>query len=148
MSKTNKPVDVFKKIDMHNGDTSVCWEWLGSLNQGRPYFTVKGVRVLVYRLTYELVHGHEWKEGEVARHTCDNPQCCNPYHIEVGTHQDNMDDMTERSRHGVSAHTVRHIRKLVEQHKTDKEIGDIVGLARETVRDIRLGKRRQNMKED
>lgn len=36
--------------------------------------------------------------GKVVRHTCDNPRCIEPEHLVVGTHQDNMDDMSKRDR--------------------------------------------------
>lgn len=33
-----------------------------------------------------------------ACHTCDTPQCINPYHIKQGTPQDNVNDMISRNR--------------------------------------------------
>ena len=142
MTKKNKPHDVFKQIDMRDGDRNQCWPWVKSLDKGRPYFRVGGRKRLAYALTYELMFGYEFSSKEVARHKCDNPMCCNPYHIEPGTHEDNMRDMRERDRHGLSAHAIAHVRRLIEESRPDKEIAEIVGIARETVRDIRLGKRR------
>lgn len=36
--------------------------------------------------------------GILTRHTCDNPKCCNPQHLLLGTPLDNTKDMKERKR--------------------------------------------------
>ena len=38
-------------------------------------------------------------------HHCDNPECCNPYHLFVGTPSDNIADMVAKKRH---AHGNKH----------------------------------------
>lgn len=36
--------------------------------------------------------------GLLLRHICDNPGCINPNHLVLGTHQENMNDKTNRGR--------------------------------------------------
>lgn len=136
MRPRNKPTDVFKYIDM-SGGPDACWPFTGKVNnKGRPYFAVGGVKHLVYRLVYELVHGVDALKDKIARHTCDNEICCNPRHIVPGDHQQNMDDMKERERHGLPHHTVRAIRKLAAIGRTHVEIGELYGIGRSTVTEI------------
>lgn len=132
---------VFEKIDMHGADREVCWEWRGSLGgrDKRPYAQVDGKRQLVYRVVYTLVVG-PISSSEVIRHKCDNKLCCNPYHLEKGTHQQNMNDMKERERHGLPHHTVRAIKKLLSEHVTHTEIAKRYGVSRQLVTEINRGK--------
>lgn len=62
--------------------------------------TVNGKTVRWHRLVYCESAGCTLDDikGLVVRHTCDNARCLNPNHLELGTHQDNMDDKTKRDR--------------------------------------------------
>jgi len=62
----------------------------------------KGKSELLHRVVYCAAHGLDIIEiaGKVVRHRCDNPRCIADAHLLLGTHQDNMDDRTERRRHG------------------------------------------------
>lgn len=62
--------------------------------------TVNGKTVRWHRLVYCERVGCTLDDikGLVVRHKCDNARCLNPDHLELGTHQDNMDDKTKRGR--------------------------------------------------
>lgn len=142
MPRRNSAACVFQHINTHNNNPNVCWEWMkqtkGGGRDNRPYYTVGGKKLLAYRIVYEIVHG-PIPDGQVVRHKCDNGRCCNPYHLELGSHQENMNDMKQRERHGLPHHTVRRIKKLLASGRTQKEIAELFGLSRETVRDINTG---------
>ena len=133
--KRNTAIDVFRHINMMKGDHNVCWEWTGRVNKGdgRPYFRYDGKRMASYVCVYELHSGKELEKSQVVRHSCDNPVCCNPFHLSIGSHQENMNDMVERERHGLPKIAVKAIKKLREEGKTQKECAALYGVSREAV---------------
>lgn len=140
--RANKPIDVWKHIDMHGGDTSVCWEWKlaasGAHGSGkrRAYFSIHGQKVLVTRLVMQLYHGIELSPDQFVCHTCDNSLCCNPHHMYVGDVKTNNADAVERERHGLPSHVVRRIRVLLARKKTHREIAELYGIDRSIVTKI------------
>lgn len=144
MSRKNTPIDVFLHIDMMDGDTKECWEWKGKPNakDGRPYITIEGVRRPAYVVVLELFTG-EQANGRYALHTCDHKICCNPHHLNWGSHQDNMDDMKERERHGLSGIVVRAILKLLAEGRSHREIADLYGVSREAITGINNSRRKR-----
>ena len=142
MARKNTPTDIFKHIDMKGGNTDECWTWKGNVNpkDGRPYFTINGLRRPSYAIVLEATTGED-QEDRIARHNCDNPICCNPNHLVWGDHQDNMNDMKERERHGLPKIVVKAIKKLIENGKTQSEIAKLYGISRETVSSISTGRR-------
>lgn len=119
-----------------------CWPWKGQPqgSDGRAYFQIQGKKFLAYRLVYELYTGDTLTEKEVIRHTCDNGaapiMCCNPYHLVKGSHQDNMDDMKTRQRHGLPHHAIRAIRRAAKNGRTHAEIAELFGISRSNVTSI------------
>lgn len=71
-----------------------CWNWqacrYGPMGYGRINIRV-GQSVDAHRAAYQLVRG-SIPPGLCVMHTCDNPACCNPYHLKLGTRGDNNQD--------------------------------------------------------
>ncbi len=144
MGRTNQPIDVFKHIDMHGGDPDVCWEWRRAVNKkdGRPYFTVNGNKAPAYAIVLRLYKGEPPAslKTPMALHSCDNRICCNPYHLDWGDHQQNMNEMKERERHGLPSTVVRAIRRLLDSGRTHRDIADLYGVSREAITAIANGR--------
>lgn len=56
-----------------------------------------GRTMLAHRAAYAVLVG-PIPPGMHVLHSCDNPPCCNPQHLRVGTHEDNMRDRDVRGR--------------------------------------------------
>lgn len=83
-------IHFWSRVD--RGAPEICWPWLGGkLPKGYGMSHVKSNPVLAHRLAYVLAVG-EIPLGLIVRHKCDNPPCCNPAHLELGTYQDNERD--------------------------------------------------------
>lgn len=75
-----------------------CWEWRSVAGTGkRGYTHYQNKSWSTSRLAWVLTYG-EIPEGMCVCHRCDNPPCCNPYHLFLGTIQDNVDDREAKGR--------------------------------------------------
>ena len=63
-----------------------CWIWRGSTTGRYGKIGAAGYQLGTHRVAYELWVG-EIPEGLSVMHTCNNPRCCNPAHLCVGTKQ-------------------------------------------------------------
>lgn len=127
MARTNIPTDVFRNIDTHDNDPSVCWPWTGSTGgrDERGYITLEGKKKLVYRVVYEIFHG-EIADEMVIRHKCNNQLCCNPTHLVIGTRGQNEDDKYDSDRAGYTHDMLKEMRRFNKLGMTYQAIADEV----------------------
>jgi hypothetical protein len=86
----------FSKLKRHE---SGCLVWTAARhNKGYGEFVLRtGVKKRVHRLVWEIMNGPIPKGLQVL-HTCDNPPCCEPTHLFLGTNLDNQRDMRAKGR--------------------------------------------------
>lgn len=137
---------------------SECHFWIGALGRKNGYgcFKIreKGNRknckqYKAHRLIYEFTKGKIGNKHVL--HKCDNPCCVNPDHLFLGTHQDNMQDMTKKGRtcHGskhknakLTPDQVLEIRKLyAEGGHTTRSLGIKYNVDGKHIHNIVTGKK-------
>ena len=120
-----------------------CWLWTGGLNRdGYGQLRVGEFGMLqAHQIAYLLHHG-DIPAGRVVMHaTCDNPRCCNPDHLVLGTQRQNMRDASSKGRLGKQAGRVMTpelVRSIRHRHKTGEAkdaIARDLGMCRVTTAD-------------
>ncbi len=105
---TYKQIPVFDKETFNRfwskvaftANPNKCWNWISTIrDKKKPYgkFEIKGQTFSAHRLAYFSHNKIDPKELH-ALHTCDNPKCCNPAHIFLGTNADNVADKVSKGR--------------------------------------------------
>jgi hypothetical protein len=91
-----KDVEFFEsKIEkQENG----CWIWIGGKNSTNyGYLNIGKKRISSHRFSYMWYKGGIPK-GMLVCHVCDNPICCAPEHLFLGTQKDNIQDALKKGR--------------------------------------------------
>lgn len=90
--------DFWSKIAITAND-DLCWEWqAGKKKKGYGFVGIGGeIRVSAHRYAW-IYPDYVIPEGMQVCHSCDNPSCCNPKHLFLGTNQDNVDDKVNKGR--------------------------------------------------
>ena len=130
------------------GPDGTCWEWQAhKLPFGYGSFRMRGRIWKAHRAAFILTIG-PIPDGLVVRHTCDNPPCCNPAHLLLGTHQDNSDDQVARGRsrspRGEANANARlredQVRAIRDDNRRHADIAEAYGVSKSAVQFIKCGK--------
>lgn len=85
-------------IGVVKNEESGCWEWKRSSDGwGYGKISIQHKLEKVHRVMFSLANG-PIPTGMCVCHKCDNPPCCNPDHLFLGTHADNRRDMIQKGR--------------------------------------------------
>ena len=118
------PNRFWSKVDT-SGD---CWEWMGckKFGYGRIGCIINNEvkQPNAHRIAYLLKHGEIPDELDCL-HTCDNPACCNPAHLWLGTQTDNMRDALKKGRRTSETNNMAKLtREQVEIIRARDVLGD------------------------
>ena len=94
----NNPYKILSSIDSEGGLNS-CWPWLKHKDKdgyGRLRYQTK--RMGAHQWSY-LHHIGPIPNNMFVCHACDNPSCCNPMHLWIGTPQENTKDRDIKNRY-------------------------------------------------
>lgn len=101
----NTPEVLWSKVDKRSDDE--CWPWKGTITKGGygrvqindwNYYAHRVIFNLAYPGIIDIKAPKSTDEKGFLLHSCDNPCCCNPKHLRVGTHADNMADKVAKGR--------------------------------------------------
>lgn len=142
INPTPKHVRIFwNRVNV--GEPDQCWNWTGRFHYtGYGEIEVFGTKK-AHRVSWTVTFG-EIPDGLFVCHKCDNRKCCNPYHLFLGTNDDNMKDMAKKGRSHrpkgeknhfakLTSEQVVHIRNLYEEGLTYVQISKMFGVCRSTI---------------
>lgn len=76
-----------------------CWEYSGAKDaDGYGMFWFQGKTKGAHQFSARALAGYEINPGDQVCHCCDNPSCCNPNHLFIGSTQQNTKDRDLKNR--------------------------------------------------
>lgn len=116
------PIAIGVRLWRHLSPDAVtgCWLWTGATFKGYGLIRSGGQGCpthLAHRVSWR-VHCGPIPEGLYVCHHCDNPPCCNPAHLFLGTQADNMRDCVSkgRQRHGDTGLAAKHAERRAQEY--------------------------------
>ncbi len=91
-------------------DPDACWEWTGALrSKSILYGSCRWGQA--HKAALYLATGQDCEGLLYVLHSCDNKLCCNPKHLSIGTHRENVLQARDRGR-SLKANGTHHSAKL------------------------------------
>lgn len=109
-----------------------CWIFTGALNESGYGVIGRGGRgtgtTRAHRIVYENLVG-PIPAGLFVCHRCDQPACCNPHHLFLGTNAENMADCKRKGRDSKPPRNLHVVGEVHPGHKlTAEQVIEMRGL--------------------
>jgi len=153
----NTPEVLWLKVDIKAEDE--CWPWKGTLkDDGYGRVQINDWNYYAHRVIFNLANPgmielkapKSYDETGFLLHSCDNPSCCNPKHMRVGAHAENMADKVARNRQKtyptdtgprckLTMEQAREARKLKQSGKSTRELANQFGISLPSMKTLLRG---------
>lgn len=134
-----------------------CWNWNAKARHPYGYGRMtagRGVNLKAHQIAWALENG-PIPDGMLICHDCDNPSCCNPSHLFLGSQTDNMGDAKAKGRtskppvfRGLQHHNGKLSNEEIAKILTDPRPADAVaaefGVSSKTIYRVRWGIRKMS----
>jgi hypothetical protein len=143
----------WSKVDIKDSIND-CWNWIGATaSNGYGNVRINGLYFKAHRVAWTIAN-FDIPKGYQVMHLCDNPSCCNPNHLVIGTVVNNFCDMLIKNRQQFTKNkavgarnnnaklTDRIVREIRSEYpkKNQYELADIYGVTQTTIGNILLNK--------
>jgi hypothetical protein len=140
-------IRVFWTLVRKSGEDE-CWLWQGGFsdrNYGR--FRFGGRAQYAHRLSWIFINGPV-PRGIFVLHSCDNPPCCNPKHLWLGTNEDNIADRTRKGRtvasrgcaNPMAKLSAEQVREILQSQEKGVALARKFGVNKGIISKVRLGR--------
>lgn len=139
--KANTLDSVWERVDVRGADE--CWPWTGGFAGSYGQLSIGGRRQPAHRAAFHAHTGIDPGDLCVC-HRCDNPACCNPAHLFLGTVRENTHDAMQKGRlargerHPLARLSESAVHRIRERHRAGESQASIARAFAVTPRSIRL----------
>ncbi len=111
-------------------EESGCWMWIGARFSGLGYgaFFMLGKTEYAHRASFRIFKG-PIPTGLEILHSCDNRWCVKPDHLSADTHQQNMQDISDRGRRVRGSAKITEMQAAALKAEYVKRDGELVRLS-------------------
>jgi hypothetical protein len=100
-----------------------CWPWMHLIgDDGYGEFKFQGKKYKAHRVALGLFV--TIPKGKCSLHDCDNPPCCNPFHLYCGTNAQNVADRVARGRSSSTKLDEAKVIEIRNSRLTARELAD------------------------
>lgn len=120
----------WNNVDIRSNDE--CWLWkryTDSDGYGRTKLFYNIFKKTGAHQISWILSGNDIPTGLLIRHKCNNPKCCNPNHLDIGTAKDNALDCINSNRTMIGSKnpssklTEKQVREIKSQLSNGKKLG-------------------------